>query len=91
MKKFTVRDLFWLVLVVAMGLAWWLDRQRYKDSFDEARRLEMRLEVAREGLRAWHKDIDEIGKIVTRPEHIYWAPRPTQQPSRPSSSQGRGR
>ncbi len=24
--KLTLRDLFWLVLVVAMGCAWWLDR-----------------------------------------------------------------
>jgi hypothetical protein len=24
--KFTLRDLFWLVLVVGMGCAWWLDR-----------------------------------------------------------------
>ena len=26
--KLTLRDLFWLVLVVALGCGWWLDRQR---------------------------------------------------------------
>jgi hypothetical protein len=24
--RFTLRDLFWLIVVVAIGLAWWLDR-----------------------------------------------------------------
>ena len=28
MKKFTLRDLFWLVLVVAILCGWWLDRGR---------------------------------------------------------------
>ncbi len=26
MSRFTLRDLFWLTLVVAMGVGWWLDR-----------------------------------------------------------------
>jgi hypothetical protein len=41
MKRFTLRDLFWLVLVVAMATAWGLDRlrwraevRRYKDIAD---------------------------------------------------------
>jgi len=36
MPKLHVRDLFWLVLVVAMGCAWWIDRQHYKSVADEA-------------------------------------------------------
>ena len=28
MFKLTLRDLLWLVLVVAMGCAWWVDRSR---------------------------------------------------------------
>ena len=28
MKKFSVRDWFWLTLVVAMGVGWWLDHRR---------------------------------------------------------------
>jgi hypothetical protein len=24
--RFTIRDLFWLTVVVALGLAWWIDR-----------------------------------------------------------------
>ena len=27
--RFTIRDLLWLTLVVAMGLGWWIDRRSY--------------------------------------------------------------
>jgi uncharacterized membrane protein YqjE len=27
-SRFTVRDLFWLMLVVAIGCSWWLERSR---------------------------------------------------------------
>jgi hypothetical protein len=27
---FTIRDLLWLTLVVAMGVAWWLDRAQIR-------------------------------------------------------------
>ena len=26
--RFTIRDLLWLTVVVALGVAWWLDRSR---------------------------------------------------------------
>lgn len=29
MRRFSIRDLFWLTLVVAMGLGWWVDRGRW--------------------------------------------------------------
>ena len=41
--KFQLRDLFWLVLVAGIGLAWWL-------SFRETRDLRGKLVVARERL-----------------------------------------
>ena len=28
MFRFTIRDVLWLTVVVAMGVAWWIDRQR---------------------------------------------------------------
>jgi hypothetical protein len=27
--RFTIRDLLWLTLVVAMGVGWWLDHSRH--------------------------------------------------------------
>jgi len=29
--RFTIRDLLWLTLVVAMGVGWWLDHQRLSE------------------------------------------------------------
>ena len=29
LPRFSLRDLFWLVLVAAMGLGWWVDRSYY--------------------------------------------------------------
>lgn len=30
LRHVTLRDLFWLVLVVALGLGWWLDRREQR-------------------------------------------------------------
>lgn len=27
--RFSIRDLFWLTLVICMALAWWIDRRRH--------------------------------------------------------------
>lgn len=29
MFRFTIRDVLWLTIVVAMAVAWWLDRLQY--------------------------------------------------------------
>jgi hypothetical protein len=31
MLRFTIRDVLWLTLVVAMGAGWWVDRGRLAD------------------------------------------------------------
>ena len=43
MFRFTIRDLLWLTLVVALGMGWWLDRQRLRDDCQE---LQMELQRA---------------------------------------------
>jgi len=32
MLRFTLRDLFWFTLVVAMGVGWWVDRGRLTEA-----------------------------------------------------------
>jgi len=32
--RFTIRDLLWLTLVVALGLGWWLDHRRNTGSIE---------------------------------------------------------
>ena len=33
--KFTIRDLLWLTVVVALGVAWWVDRSQLTEKIDE--------------------------------------------------------
>jgi hypothetical protein len=32
--RFTIRDLFWLTALVAMGVGWWLDHRRLTEPYD---------------------------------------------------------
>jgi hypothetical protein len=32
--KFSLRDLFWLVLVAAMGIGWWVERSQLKQRLE---------------------------------------------------------
>lgn len=32
---FAIRDLFWLTLVVALAVGWWLDHQQASKNFEE--------------------------------------------------------
>jgi hypothetical protein len=48
LMTFSIRDLFWLVLVVAMGLGWWLERGRASTCKAEAKQLQADLSIAKE-------------------------------------------
>ena len=37
MFKFTIRDLLWLTVVVALGMAWWMDRSRANAKYQRVR------------------------------------------------------
>lgn len=45
MFRFSIRDLLWLTVVVAMGLGWWLDRSNLEQIGDE------QYEIYRDNLR----------------------------------------
>jgi hypothetical protein len=36
MFRFTIRDVLWLTVVVAMGVGWWIDKSRTAKARDEA-------------------------------------------------------
>ena len=38
MRRFSIRDLLWLTLVVGLALGWWADRQRIVGEMEIARR-----------------------------------------------------
>ena len=39
MKRFTLRDLFWLILVAAIGFGWLMDRKEWQKTEDAYLRL----------------------------------------------------
>jgi hypothetical protein len=63
MFRFTIRDVLWLTVVVAMGVTWWLDRRK---AFAErahisrnAEELANELEHGRNGMRPLPEWINE--------------------------------
>ena len=56
MKRFTLRDLFWLTLVVALAYGWWSDHKQLKVVVGNLYgRLYASDEVARESIRAFNR------------------------------------
>jgi hypothetical protein len=49
MTRFTLRDVFWLTLVVGMGVAWWMDRSVLPTRPKEYRAFRMDEVLEREG------------------------------------------
>ena len=41
LPQLTLRDLFWLVALVAMGCGWWVDRRRLSDQIEALRPKEL--------------------------------------------------
>lgn len=70
MLRLTIRDLFWLTLVVAMGIGWWVDRGRESDQREAAERTLERVRRAYD--QPWHrlnvqsgpKDYEPLGPAI---------------------------
>ena len=52
MKKLSLRDLFWLVFVAAMGCAWWVSHQRLSGELQDTKR---NLDAARAHIASWER------------------------------------
>jgi hypothetical protein len=46
MKRFSIRDVFWLVLVVAMGCGWWLEHRWQERLIDKLREFVVEWELS---------------------------------------------
>ena len=51
--RFTIRDLLWLTLVVAIGVAWWISDSRWHTLADNQRRQINKLAEDVENLNRW--------------------------------------
>ena len=71
MFRFTIRDVLWLTVVVAMGVGWWVDKRHAVRAANE------KSEALREGLRAalgaWESKLGGIGTHMTLRdgEHVH--------------------
>jgi len=54
LPRFTLRDLFWLVLVCALAVGWWVDRQ---DKASEADLWKSRAEYVADSIGFEHGDV----------------------------------
>jgi hypothetical protein len=64
--RFSIRDLLWLTLVVAMGLGWWADNETKQAAVEQARRLHSSLGIAKEWHdAAWGRYLGGVGAYVT--------------------------
>jgi hypothetical protein len=45
--RFSIRDLLWVTLVVAMGLGWWADNQTKHAAVHQAHKLHSNLDLAK--------------------------------------------
>ena len=69
--KFTLRDLFWLVLVVAIGLGWWIDQDRIRRQSEALKAAAQRLQAlpvraAQAKLQVSEAELDQLNEINQR-------------------------
>ncbi len=69
--RFTIRDLLWLTVVVALGVGWWVDRTRQNDRI---KAIEARVDsglVAIEGVlhhEGWQIEWQQHNVHITKPD-----------------------
>jgi hypothetical protein len=75
MQRFSLRDMFWLVLVVGISLTWWLDRQRSAQAYLDLQlkslslipppypRKEVEIELLKERNESLQAELDSLRKV----------------------------
>ena len=74
MFRFTIRDVLWLTVVVALGLAWGLERRRSAKLEHKVDVIEIEAEQSRLVIKNLHDDLDKLGQAL--PPHgltIAWS------------------
>jgi hypothetical protein len=66
MLRFSIRDLIWLMLVVALAVAWWVERRQQQQVNADLRREQERLTVENDKLRLWQLDLGTLMDPATR-------------------------
>jgi hypothetical protein len=70
MFRFTIRDLLWLMVVVGLGVGWWIDRSNAKEAT---------LKAVSHIARQWAMEVNHPVSFTTPgDERETWVVRPTQ-------------
>ena len=76
--KFSIRDLFWVILVAALALGWFINRRRLVESHNEAlgavnSEAAQRIAVLKEKANKLRAENEELGRMVGHmPESMNW-------------------
>src|SRR4029077_6936791 len=61
--RFSIRDLLWLTLVVAIGLGWWVQQRKHQS---EVRLLTTQVEWATERMQTWRAGAGVLSDLLRR-------------------------
>ena len=53
--RFTIRDLLWLTVVVALAVGWWVDHGKFKTKTETMQMQVGKLEMENHNLRSWRE------------------------------------
>lgn len=67
LMRFSLRDLFWITVVVALVLGWWLDHSKNQHLGRRLQVLDFEAKVADRVARKWSQDVEDI--VVQLHEH----------------------
>jgi len=68
MLRFTIRDLLWLMVVVALAFGWWVDRRNSRS---------LTLKAVEHVARQWAREVHHPVMVTTPDEREGWLVKPT--------------
>ena len=78
MFRFTIRDVLWLMVVVALGVGWWVDRQRAHSR--NTRQLGIIARELDQSYFSLEQDKDGVYHVFTDPAEGKWQPATLNRP-----------
>lgn len=89
MFRFTIRDVLWLTVVVALGLAWVLERRRSTGLEQQVRAVENDAQLSRVAIKSLYEDLERIEReLAPHDLTVVWSKdlRPTIQTMQPMAA-----
>jgi hypothetical protein len=64
MFRFTIRDVLWLTVVVALTVGWWLERARSQGQARRIERLEAEVQQSGVAIKTFYDDLERIEQAL---------------------------